>query len=152
MKKETNMKRMWIALICTVLFNGATAHGKEQCSNATLNGSYGLFGSGTIIGVGPVALVGVFTFDGKDNMTGTVIQKVNGNNVEVTFTGTYTVDPSCLVSDTVLTSTGQTVTHVSVIVDSSKEFYILNTVPPTATSGNVVVALAEKEFPKAKGK
>lgn len=144
------MKRMWISLICLSLLSETTTYGKEQCSNATLNGSYGVSASGTVIGVGPVASVGVFTFDGEDNMTGTVIQKVNGNNVELTFTGTYTVDPSCLVSDTVLTSTGQTVTHVSVIVDNGKEFYILNTVPPTATSGNVVVGVAKKQFPKRK--
>jgi len=150
------MKSMWIPLICFTLFSGATAHGKEQCSNATLNGSYGLTASGTVIGVGPVALVGVLEYDGKGNLTGgTVFQKVNGNNVEVTLTGTYTVDPSCIVFDTFLDSNGRTSTHVSVIVDSGKEFYILNTTPPptvTPPSGNVVVGVAKKQFRKAKSK
>ncbi len=144
------MKRMWIPLICLALFSGATAHAKGQCSNATLNGHYGVSASGTIIGVGPFALVGVLEYDGKGNLTGTVFQKVNGNNVEVTLTGAYTVDLSCIVSDTILASNGGTSTHVSVIVDSGKEFYILNTTPPTATSGNVIVGVAKKQFPKAK--
>ena len=146
------MKRMWIALICVALCNGATAHGKEQCSNATLNGSYGVSASGTIIGVGPVALVGVFEYNDKGNLTGTAIQKVNGNNVEVTLTGTYTVDSSCLVSDTTVASNGLTATHESVIVNSGKEFYILNTTPPTATSRNVIIGVAKKQFSGAKHK
>jgi hypothetical protein len=44
-----------------------------------LNGSYGVLASGTVIGVGSVALDGVFIYDGQ--VTWTVIQKVNGNNV-----------------------------------------------------------------------
>jgi hypothetical protein len=143
---------MWIPLICFALFSGAPAYGKGRCSDATLNGSYGVSASGTVIGVGPVALVGVLDYDGKGNLTGTIFQKVNGNNVEVTLTGTYAVDSSCLVSDTIVTSTGQTATHESVIVNGGKEFYILNTTPPSATSGNVILGVAKKQFPGAKHK
>lgn len=75
-------------------------NGNRQCSNATLNGSYGLHATGTIIGVGPFAAVGVFTFDGRGNLSATLTQKVNGNaSPPITITGTYTVAPNCTVSD-----------------------------------------------------
>jgi hypothetical protein len=146
------MKRMFIVLIGFALFSGSATLAKahEQCSNATLNGSFGVYASGSVIGVGPVALLGVLTYDGNGNLTGTVFQKVNGNNVQVTLTGTYSVDSNCLVSDTSLASTGQVATHEYVIVDDGKEFYILNTTPPTATSGNVIVGVGKKQFPKEK--
>jgi hypothetical protein len=128
------------------VFSGALAQGKGNCSNASLNGSYGVTATGTAIGVGPVALVGVFNYDGQGNFTGIIYQKVNGNNVQLTFTGTYNVDSSCVVSDTVYLSNKQIATHASVVVDWGNEFYILNTTAPTATSGNVVIGTGKKLF------
>src|SRR5690349_17660866 len=85
--------------LATLVLGHLPANAKESCSNATLNGSYGVIASGTIVGVGLVALIGVFNYDGAGKMSGTVIQKVNGNNVQVTFTGIYSVDQNCVVSD-----------------------------------------------------
>lgn len=118
----------------------------NTCSTATLKGSYGLIGSGAVIGVGPAALVGILRYDGRGNVTGISIQKVNGNNVTVTLTGTYSVTADCIANDVVAVSNGQTATHTTVIVDNGKELYILNTTPPTATSGNVLSAVAKKQF------
>lgn len=122
---------------------GGAAHAKQQCSNATLNGTYGLYATGTVIGVGPVGLVGVLTYDGKGAFSGTVFQKVNGSLVQFTLTGTYTVDSNCVSSDTSLTSTGQSATHTVVIVDNGNEFYSLNT---TASPGNVIVGIGKRQF------
>src|ERR1700686_4686743 len=68
-----------------------------QCplGNATLHGSYVVFGTGTIVGVGPTA-VGVETWDGQGNTVATYTASVNGNVYPgVTVTGTYSVNPDC---------------------------------------------------------
>ena len=135
------MKTSLLTLISVVLFSGV-AHGKE-CSNALLNGSYSLYASGTVIGVGPVGLVAVLKYDGQSAMTGTVFQRVNGNIVQFTLTGTYKVDSNCIVTDETITSTGQTAIHTYVIADNGHEFYSLNMSPLPA---NVIVGIGKKQF------
>ena len=41
-----------------------------NCSRRTLNGSYGDTISGTIVGLGPIAAIGVTNFDGHGDFTG----------------------------------------------------------------------------------
>src|SRR5258707_15656111 len=106
-------------LFTVALAIGMQAQEKANCSNATLNGSYGLRATGTVIGVGDFAAVGRFTFDGKGNLTGKLFVRVAGNNMEPPpFTGTYSVSPECTVRDT----WGPPINsmHVSVIVDEGK--------------------------------
>src|SRR5262249_41697651 len=133
-KRRGCMKASLLTLISIVLCSGA-AQGKD-CSNALLNGSYSLYASGTVIGVGPVGLVAVLKYDGKSTLTGRVFQRVNGNIVQFTLTGTYSVDSDCVVTDVTLTSTGQTAMHTYVIADNGKEFYSLNMAP---SPSNVIV-------------
>jgi hypothetical protein len=69
-----------------------------QCplGNATLHGPYIVFGTGTIIGVGPVTVVGVNTWDGQGNTVATYTASVNGTVYPgVSVTGSYTVNPDC---------------------------------------------------------
>jgi hypothetical protein len=100
-------------------------HADDACSNATLDGSYGLHATGTVIGVGDFAAVGRFVFDGNGNLTATLYVRVNGNNVgPLNFSGVYSVSPECIVTDRWGGST-----HVSVIVDKGKGYFILNNTP-----------------------
>jgi hypothetical protein len=134
-----------------ILFTSALVandHNFGQCSICTLKGSYGLYADGTVVGVGPSAVIAIFTYDGEGNLTGTGTSKVNGNVSHFTLTGTYTVDGDCNVSDTVLFPSGATATHEYVIVDNGKEFYYLNTTPGTSTSGSVSVGVGKKQFPR----
>ena len=69
-----------------------------QCpqGNATLHGSFVVFGTGTVVGVGPVTVVGVQTWDGQGNTVATHTVSVNGNIFTgVTKTGTYSVNSDC---------------------------------------------------------
>jgi hypothetical protein len=130
-----------VALVVLVLPIGANAQDKQNCSNATLNGSYGLHARGTIIGVGDFTAVGRFTFDGKGNLTGKLFVRVAGNNMEPpAFTGTYSVSPDCTVTD----HWGAPInsTHVSVIVDEGKEYFILNN---TLGSGDTISGSAKRQ-------
>jgi hypothetical protein len=64
--------------------------------NATLHGTYVVAGSGTIVGVGPIAAVGQHTYDGRGHTVATFTLSVNGTIIRgVTVTGTYTINPDC---------------------------------------------------------
>ena len=93
--------------------------------------------------VGPVGLVAVLNFDGRDTLTGIVFQRVNGNIVQFTVTGTYSVDSNCIYTDVTFTSTGQMATHTAVVVDGGNEFYSLNMTP---SPGNVIIGIGKKQF------
>ena len=130
-----------VALVVLVHPIGAKAQDKQNCSNATLHGSYGLHATGTIIGVGDFAAVGRFTFDGKGNLTGKLFVRVAGNNMETpVFNGTYSVRPDCTVTD----NWGPPInsTHVSVIVDDGKGYFILNN---TLGSGDTISGEAKQQ-------
>ena len=118
-----------------------------QCSNRTLKGSYGIYADGTVIGVGPTAVIAIFTYDGEGHLTGTGTSKTNGNVAHFTLTGIYTVDENCNESDTITFPSGATANHESVIVDNGNEFYLINSTPGTTTSGNVSVGVGKKQFP-----
>src|ERR1700746_3149301 len=68
-----------------------------QCpaGNATLNGVYLMLGSGSITGVGPLATMGIVTYDGQGSgsVTGTTV--VNGSPSRSTVSGTFTVNRDC---------------------------------------------------------
>jgi hypothetical protein len=135
--------------IALVLFTSTlTANERRfgRCTTRTLKGSYGLYADGAVIGVGPTAVIAIFTYDGEGNLTGTGTSKTNGNVAQFTLTGTYTVDADCNASDIVLFPSGATAAHEYVIVDNGKEFYFLNTTPGTTTSGNVSVGVGKKQF------
>ena len=126
-----------VLFVGSVLVMPARADDGENCSNATLHGSYGLHATGTIINVGAFAAVGRFTFDGKGGLTGKLFVRINSNNVVLTITGMYSVAPDCTVSDTWNASNGSVSTHESVIVDEGKGYFILNNTSgdPSVISG-----------------
>lgn len=77
------------------------AQGEETpvCSNSILDGDYAITISGEIVGVGPVSVVGIATFDGSGNITNNVGHiVVNGVQPPIdwlTGTGTYVVNANC---------------------------------------------------------
>jgi hypothetical protein len=71
------------------------------CSVATLKGSYGLFGQGTVTAYNPPAPIthaGSLTYDGKGKFAGSDTIALNGSIVPDQFTGTYTVSQDCTIS------------------------------------------------------
>ena len=64
--------------------------------NATLSGTYMLRGEGTIVGVGPVTVVGWLTYDGKGNVVkSSMTASVNGTISTFAVSGPYTVNSDC---------------------------------------------------------
>ncbi len=136
---------MTLVMGLVILGDAAKAPAGRGCSNASLKGSYGLHATGSVLGVGPFAAVGVFSFDGAGNLVGTLTSRVNANTFfREKLTGVYHVTPDCMVSDTWNLDSGETSTHESVIVDQGRGYVILNTTEgaPVVISGN-----AQKQFP-----
>ena len=117
-----------LILVVLSLMIGMQAQDAQHCSNATLHGSYGFHATGT----GFVA-IGRFVFDGNGALTGKLFIRVPGTNIgPLEFAGTYSVGPDCTVTDNWLDST-----HVSVIVDQGKGYFIMNVSPSTAAEDSI---------------
>ena len=69
------------------------------CSNATLKGDYGYSVNGTSLDippVGPLAILGKITLDGKGNFAGTINGSIGGTLItDVAITGTYSIGSDC---------------------------------------------------------
>ena len=107
-----------------------------NCSLRTLNGCYGFTFSGTILGFGPIAGIGVTNYDGQGHATSTQTLNINGSGgIRDTVTQTYTVNSDCTGS-TVITQTDGSLTHIDfVIIDHGKEILTLPTDPGFAITG-----------------
>ena len=74
-----------------------------KCTNADLNGTYGMLASGSILIapgfpaglIGPFARVGHVYADGKGNVSIANVASYNGNIIPESYGGTYTVNSDC---------------------------------------------------------
>ena len=108
-----------------------------NCSLRTLNGSYGGTFSGTIVGLGPIAGVGVAEFDGHGHVTGTDTVNVNGSGgIFESSTGTYTVNSDCTGTRVETFPDGRVVSSSFVLVNHGKELLFLNTAPGLVITGS----------------
>ena len=148
MKRSNIAKTFTIAAIATLAMAIApTANAADKgCSNASIQGTFVFRGAGSHFPPTGVALLDVLfaqTFDGNGALTATGVQSDNGNILQVTQTGTYTVNPDCTGTYTALLSPlGFTVHFFFVIADSGKELEVISTDPNT-----VVAGVARKQFP-----
>ena len=115
--------------------------GQESCSNATLNGTYGFYRTGTT-SVGPLAAVGLITFDGTGGHS-PARQTIRRNGVTVrdlfadpALDGPYEVDPDC--AGRFLNFDGSVAGHF-MVVDGGKEIFNISLTP-----GNSVIGVFRK--------
>ena len=144
MKTSLRLTTLLVVLIGLLVLGGARkARAAKGCSDASLRGSYGLHATGSVLGVGPFAAVGVFSFDGAGHLTGTLTSRVNGNTFSrEILTGAYSVTSDCFVSDTWSFASGETSQHESVLVDNGRGYFIVNT---TAGAPNVISGAAQRQ-------
>jgi hypothetical protein len=108
-----------------------------NCSLRTLNGCYGDTISGTIVGFGPIAAIGVTNFDGNGHFTGTDTVNINGSGgISESSTGTYTVNSDCTGTRVQTFPDGRVVSASFVIVNHGKEFLFVNTAPGLVITGS----------------
>jgi len=64
--------------------------------DATKHGTYRVYGTGTVVGVGPAVALGEITYDGHGNAVATFTLNVNGNvQRHVDVPSTYTINSDC---------------------------------------------------------
>jgi hypothetical protein len=144
-----------VALLASVFVLGnvpqARAGEGDRCSDATLRGSFGYTGTGTLLPeyaappfAGPFAEVGRQSFDGNGHTKATATLSANGNILTVTIEGTYAVKANC---------TGRMILNVSplgsavrvdfVIDDDGAEIRAIGT-----DQGVVESRVYKKQFPE----
>jgi hypothetical protein len=97
-------------------------HASGVCSNSSLRGAFGFQFSGTVLGFGPIAGVGVNNYDGAGNYTGT--QNVNLNGFPVLnqpISGTYSVNADCTGTQAINMPDGRVV-HLSFVLVGKQSF------------------------------
>ena len=111
-------------------------HVIRACSNATLDGTFGFYRTGTT-GAGPLVALGVITYDGKQNFT--LTQSISRNGViqfDVPLVGTYAVADDCTAKG--FTADGSEFVRI-VIIDGGKGIYLFS-----ESAGNSVYGVGRK--------
>ena len=131
----------------------AQAAEHKECSNDSLQGSFGFTSTGTLLALpapfaGPFAEIGRQVFDGQGNTDGTATASANGNINHLTFQGTYVVNPECTGSMTLFVAPiGATVKLDFVIDDDGSELRAVTTGSTgSGQTGNVESREYRKQF------
>jgi hypothetical protein len=128
---KTVLLRCQVALLLAVsMFYAQSVVAEEQsskvneCSKATLSGSFGYSSTGTLLDsyvpapyAGPFGEVGRQTFDGKGHTSASATTSSNGNITPVTVEGTYTVNPDCTGSMKLNVSPFDSTVHTDFVID-----------------------------------
>jgi hypothetical protein len=96
------MKRLMTLALAAITFAAAPQALKAQdedalcpLGNATARGTYISHATGYVVGVGPIATVGVMTFDGKGTGLLNSTASVNGGISQGKLSATYTLKSDC---------------------------------------------------------
>jgi hypothetical protein len=119
---------IWVTLVLLSLGVGMQGENPANCSNATLHGSYAFHATGERF-----AAVARFTFDGRGGFTAIFFGRTPGNPFGFEFSGTYSVDSNCIVTDEWADGS----IHHSVIYGEGKGYFILNSTPSSAEGDTV---------------
>ncbi len=129
----------------------------QECSNASLHGSFGFTSTGTLNALpppsaGPFGEIGRQAFDGQGGTEGSATLSANGNVRRVTWQGTYLVNADCTGSMTLFISPlGATVNLDFVIDDDGAELRAILTGPTgTGVPGNVETRIYTKQFERGR--
>jgi hypothetical protein len=114
-----------VVVLATVFVLGIVPKARaNECSNATLQGSFGYTSTGILLDsyvpppfAGPFAEVGRQTFDGKGHTEATATLSANGNIQQVTIQGTYKVNADCTGSMTLYVLQFQSTVHADFVID-----------------------------------
>jgi len=141
MKRAITSAVFVISLVSLLVLGLVSRVQAGECSNASIKGTYGFSCEGTVVGVGPLAVVAVFTADGHGNGSAVETINVNGDIFQgVPFTVTYTVNADCTGSF-VSTGFGSVFHNYFVIDDNKKEIRLM----PTEPAGFVAVCIFRKQ-------
>jgi hypothetical protein len=140
MNQNTITKIFASAAVALALCAAPAAKAADKgCSNATLRGTFAFRATGSHFpptGASLLAVLFAQTFDGSGGLTSTGLQSDNGTILQVSQTGTYTVNPDCTGTYTVLLSPlGFTIHFYFVIADGVNQLEAISMDPNTVLAG-----------------
>ncbi|MCI0337843.1 MAG: hypothetical protein L0226_09715 [Acidobacteria bacterium] len=112
-----------------------------HCHNSAVSGRYSYHLTGSLAGVGPVAVIGSFTqnYDGSFVGQHSAIS-FNGQIVQnLPYSGTFSLGSDCVATGSFTDATGLKVTFKYVVMDQGDELRFLNT-----DAGNVLSGVAKR--------
>jgi hypothetical protein len=114
----------------------AVAQGTATCTNLGVKRTYSFEATGTVIGVGQVAVAGRLTLNGTGSITGTETLSLNGViHSSVPVSGTYQINSDCTGSATI-TPKGLSPTNLNLlVVNADKEIMAIETDSNTIVTG-----------------
>ena len=147
MKHSTIARTFAFAAVALALSVASEAEAANKgCSNSSVKGTFVFRGGGSVFDPTGVVLLDVVfaqTFDGNGALTSTGVQSHQGNILQVTQKGTYTVNPDCTGTYTaVLDPIGITVHFFFIVADGGNELQVISTDPTTEVAG-----AARRQFP-----
>jgi len=142
--RSSSLPFVAILLIFSVAPSAQAQH-DNQCGTATLNGPYGYFFSGSAAGVGPVAAVGLVTFDGLGSVSAKDTLNTNGTVVRRGGSGVYQVNSNCTGSASITVDAGQFSFDLIVIPRSSGAEFSLIVTNPGAIQTGEAIRIGEEE-------
>jgi len=135
MKRRIALTTMIIlAVTVTVMVLGtaqkAPAQRQHGCSNATLRGDYAVHATGNVPSgqmAGPVAFVGLFSYDGRGGLLGQLTIRLNDitngpTTLNSNYSGSYTVNSNCTFQETWVNLAGGMALHDAIITDGGAGF------------------------------
>jgi hypothetical protein len=116
----------------------------EGCGLASLHGAYGYAFQGQVIPPGTTefdtAIAGRIVFDAHGGLSGYEWDSTNGVQETLTFTGSYSVQPDCTGTATLVNSNGRT-DHITLgVIEGGQEFNFTVT-----DAGVVITGLASRQ-------
>ncbi len=117
--------------------NHASAH-RPRCSNRTGSGTYGYQMNGSIIGVGPFLVNGLFTANPDGTTSANVRLTINGKTIPGTGTnGIFTTNDDCTgAGKFFVPELNQQITYNSVLTDNGDQITLINTNPGIVLQGH----------------
>jgi|SRR4051812_15640784 hypothetical protein len=131
-----------LAGVCLLAFVPKTqARHQRECSNASLQGPYAFYTTGTVFPNGtPRENLAVLTFDGQGNYVSKFTTNDNGTVTRGTVIGnTYKVNADCTASS--FDTQGQEIANM-VLIDGGKEFFFIRIFPTNL----VIRGVGKKQF------
>ena len=130
------LRGVGLVLATLILVTSAKARPRHECTQDDLEGAYGYVVTGPLVGVGPVAAVGLATFDGVGGLRAKDTVSTNGKIVRRTGRGSYIVNVNCTGSAKIGDDFGEFMFDFMIIPDSGgREFSFIVTNQGTVQSG-----------------
>jgi hypothetical protein len=133
-----NFAKACIGILVALTIGGASlAH--ASCSNASVNGTYGIVSTGLNGSLQPASSVDQVTLDGAGHLSGTSTKSIDGTIVTFPFTGTYSIAASCNGTAIFNNQSGQT-EHDNIYLNNSNAGAFLIQTDKTHVQSSIAVA------------